>query len=89
MEDGSLLLPGNFPVHDLGDIGVDLDPMPEGDYTTIAGLVITLLGHLPTQPGEVVDVDGWSVRIEGLDRRAISSVRLRRRSAVPDSSART
>jgi putative hemolysin len=77
LDDGSLLVPGSFPVHDLSDIGVELEAPPDGDYTTIAGLVITVLGHLPTQPGEVVQLDGWTAQIEGLDRRAISSVRLR------------
>lgn len=32
--DGSLLLPGSFPIHDLGDLGVWL---PEGPYATVAG----------------------------------------------------
>ena len=40
--DGALLLPGTFPVHDLPDIGVELPGRPAGDYTTVAGLVLTL-----------------------------------------------
>ena len=28
----------------------------EGDYTTIAGMVLAKLGHIPTEPGEVVEV---------------------------------
>lgn len=46
--DGSLRLPGGFPGHDLGDMGIDL---PQGDYTTLAGLVLDRLGHIPA-PGE-------------------------------------
>jgi putative hemolysin len=76
-EDGSLLLPGTFPVHDLPDLGIYLERRPPGDYTTIAGLVIALLGHLPTQPGESVLVDGWTAVVTGVDRHAITSVRLR------------
>ena len=38
--DGSLLLPGTFPIHDLPDLGVELAPSREADYTTVAGLVI-------------------------------------------------
>src|SRR5690606_39489063 len=51
---GSLLVPGVFPVHDLPDLGVYLDRLPAGGYTTAAGLVLALLGHLPTQPGQTV-----------------------------------
>jgi putative hemolysin len=39
--------------------------------------VIALLGHLPTQPGESVLVDGWTAVVTGVDRHAITSVRLR------------
>jgi putative hemolysin len=82
-DDGTLLVPGTFPVHDLPDIGVDLEQRPDGDYTTIAGLVITLLGHLPTQPGEAVRLDGWTAQITAVDRRAITAVRLRPTSDTP------
>jgi putative hemolysin len=75
--DGSLLVPGTFPVHDLPDIGVHLDRRPPGDYTTIAGLVIVLLGHVPTGPGETVAVDGWTAEVSATARRAITAVRLR------------
>ena len=57
--DGSLLLPGSFPVHDLEDIDVEL---PEGDYSTVAGLVLQQLGHLP-EAGESVEVNGWQLEV--------------------------
>jgi putative hemolysin len=79
--DGSMLVPGAFPIHDLPDIGVDVEPRPGGDYTTIAGLVIALLGHLPTRPGERVRVDAWEAEVAGIERRAITAVRLRPRAA--------
>ena len=34
LADGSILVNGNFPIHDLDDIDVY---HPEGDYTTVAG----------------------------------------------------
>jgi putative hemolysin len=52
--DGTMLLPGTFPIHDLPDIGADLDGLEGGDYTTAAGLVLARLGHVPTGPGETV-----------------------------------
>jgi putative hemolysin len=76
-EDGTIVLPGTFPVHDLPDLGVDLDHRPDGGYTTVAGLIIAALGHLPTQPGETVTVDGWNAQVADIDRRTVTSVRLR------------
>jgi putative hemolysin len=70
--DGSLVLPGSFPVHDLPDLGISL---PEGAYATIAGLILARLGHLPDS-GEAVEVDGWRLEVLTVDRRAITRVRL-------------
>ena len=70
--DGTLELPGRFPIHDLVDVGVEL---PEGDYTTVAGLVLSELGRVPEQ-GDQVEVDGWRIEVLGVDRRAITAVRL-------------
>jgi putative hemolysin len=72
--DGSMLLAGSFPVHDLPDLGVQL---PEGPYTTIAGLVLAQLGHLPV-PGETIQVAGWRLDVLDVQRRAITRLRLSR-----------
>jgi putative hemolysin len=77
--DGSLVLPGSFPVHDLPDLGVSL---PEGDYATVAGLVLQRLGRIP-DPGEAVDVDRWRLEVLEVDRNAITQVRL---TPLPDPS---
>jgi putative hemolysin len=73
---GSMLLQGAFPIHDLPDIGV---PVPEGltgDYTTVAGLLLARLGHIPTQPGETVDLTGWTAEVVQITGLAITRVRL-------------
>jgi len=75
--DGSLVLAGSFPIHDLPDIGVTL---PSGDYATVAGLVLERLGHVPQKPGERVEVEGWTLEVLGVERRAITRLRLRRRT---------
>ena len=77
-DDGSLVLPGTFPVHDLTDLGVELPNRPAGDYTTIAGLVLSCLGHIPTVAGERVTVDGWELAVAAVEHHAISEVRVRR-----------
>jgi putative hemolysin len=76
-DDGAMLLPGAFPIHDLPDIGVDIDEHDEGDYTTVAGLVLARLGHIPTEPGEVVAVDGHTAEVVEITGRAITRLRLR------------
>jgi putative hemolysin len=81
--DGSVLLPGTYPVHDLPDVGVDLDQRGDADYTTVAGMVLAHLGHLPTAPGESVRLDGWTAEVTDVERRAITRVRLRP-AASPD-----
>jgi putative hemolysin len=72
--DGVLVLPGRFPVHDLPDIDVFL---PEGPYSTIAGLVLHRLGRIPDAPGDVVVIDRWEIEVTSVAGRAITGVRLR------------
>jgi putative hemolysin len=71
--DGTIVLPGGFPVHDLEDLDVEL---PEGDYTTISGLVLDELGRFPTV-GEMISIDGWSIEIRDIERHRIRQVALR------------
>jgi putative hemolysin len=78
-EDGSISLPGAFPVHDLVDIDVEL---PEGDYTTISGLVLDVLGRFPTI-GEIVLVDDWEIETLAIERHRIQRVRLRAADREP------
>jgi putative hemolysin len=75
--DGAVELPGLFPVHDLGDVGVHLAERPSGEYATVAGMVLAVLGRIPKEPGDVVSVDGWSAEVTAVERRAITRVRLR------------
>ncbi|RZU49556.1 putative hemolysin [Krasilnikovia cinnamomea] len=75
--DGALLTPGSFPIHDLPDIGFDASTPDEGDYTTIAGMVLAALGHIPTEPGEVVTLPQFTVEVVEVTGRAITRVRLR------------
>ncbi|WP_435105298.1 hemolysin family protein [Nocardiopsis synnemataformans] len=73
-DDGSFTLPGTYPVHDLPDIDVHLDDLPEGDYVTVAGLVIALLGHIPQEPGEEVKLNSWKARIDQANGRTVTQV---------------
>jgi putative hemolysin len=77
--DGSMVLPGSFPVHDLTDLGVEL---PEGPYATVAGLVLDQLGRIPAG-GETVQVDGWWLEVLEVDHNAIQRLRVRPQSRPP------
>jgi len=49
--------------------------MPDGEFETLAGLVLDLLGHLPV-PGEMCNVDGWRLEVVAMDGLRIATVRL-------------
>ncbi|WP_338492082.1 hemolysin family protein [Streptomyces sp. SJL17-4] len=85
--DGSVLVPGSFPVHDLPDIGVELGALADDDhYATVAGLILHRLGRIPSSPGTRILADGWVIEVTVIDRNAVAEVRLRRarRSDRPD-----
>jgi putative hemolysin len=82
-EDGSLTLPGTFPIHDLDDLGVFIESPGSGDYTTVAGIVLSLLGRIPDVPGDVVELEGWSIEVLAVAHHAVTQVRLRPGPAGP------
>jgi hypothetical protein len=57
----------------------------EGPYETLGGLIMTELGHVPSQ-GETVLVNGYLLRVEQMDGRRIDRVRITR-NPTPDGSA--
>jgi putative hemolysin len=75
--DGALVMPGSFPIHDLPDIGFDNDSPDEGEYTTVAGMVLAKLGHIPTAPGEIVTLPQFTAEVVEVTGRAITRLRLR------------
>ncbi|MCF7548859.1 hemolysin family protein [Pseudonocardia sp. WMMC193] len=55
--------------------------MPEGDYETIAGLVLERLGRIPAV-GDDVTVDGWRLTVMRRDRNRIAELRVARMAHV-------
>ncbi|HEV8556723.1 MAG TPA: hemolysin family protein [Actinophytocola sp.] len=49
--------------------------MPEGDYETLAGLVLTRLGRIP-DAGDEIQVDGWLITVLRMDRHRIAELRV-------------
>jgi putative hemolysin len=72
LDDGSILVRGDFPIHDLNDLGVSI---AEGGYTTVSGLMMERLGRLP-QRGESVVEGTWELTAEQVRGRTLTRVRL-------------
>jgi putative hemolysin len=74
-DDGSWLLDGLMPVSEL-KARLDIRGLPEEDkgrYNTLAGLLMSLSGHLP-RPGERIDCGDWIFEVVDLDGRRIDKV---------------
>ncbi|GAA1605377.1 CBS domain-containing protein [Actinoplanes couchii] len=80
--DGALLMPGSFPIHDLPDVG--FRGRADGGCTTVAGLVLAELGHIPTAPGEVVTLPEFTAEVTEVTGRAITRLRVRALTADID-----
>ena len=70
--DGSVTVVGHFPIHDLVDIGVDL---PEGEYVTVAGLIIDQLQRM-AKTGDNVTVGEWDLDVLSVRGRSIQQIRI-------------
>jgi putative hemolysin len=73
-EDGSVTMPGSFPIHDLEDIDVELTDA-DGGYSTVAGYALDLFGRIP-EVGDKAQGTDWTVEVLGVEDRAITKVRL-------------
>jgi putative hemolysin len=72
--DGTLTLSGRFPIHDLPDIGVH--DVPEGQYATVAGLLLDQLGRIPERPGDQVEIAGRTFEVTAVKGHSITEVRI-------------
>jgi putative hemolysin len=57
---------------------VEITDRPDADYATIAGLVLTALGRIPTEPGDRVVLTDWTIEVTAIDHHAITGVRVTR-----------
>ena len=75
---------GGMSVHEARE---ELDlPIPEGDYETVAGYVLSVLGHIP-QKGEAIVGDGFRISVSEVKGRKIEEVVITRLSGSPPSAA--
>jgi putative hemolysin len=74
-DDGSWLLDGVMPVGEL-KFRLDIEDLPEeerGRYNTVAGLLMSVSGHLPSI-GERIECEGWLFEVVDLDGKRIDKV---------------
>lgn len=75
LANGEALVHGRMPVDQLNTlVGAEL---PDDDWDTVGGLIFSTLGHVPAV-GETVEVDGLRLRVEHMQGRRITRVRLTR-----------
>jgi CBS domain containing-hemolysin-like protein len=51
--------------------------MPQGDYETLAGLVLSRLGRIP-EVNDEIRVDGWRITVMRMDRHRVAELRVAR-----------
>lgn len=74
--DGALLVDGWIAIRHVSKI-LDIDLVDDADrYSTLAGLILWRLGHLP-EGGETVNFDGLTFEVVAMDGRNIDKVRIR------------
>ena len=77
-DDGSLLVDGWIDIRHVSKL-LDIDLVDDADrYSTLAGLILWRLGHLP-QPGETVQFGELTYEVVALDGHNIDKVRIRKR----------
>jgi CBS domain containing-hemolysin-like protein len=75
LANGDWWVRGHVPITDLVDYGLDL-PHDSDAYNSVGGFVFAELGRLPKR-GDLVDVNGYSVRVESVRANRIEAVRIR------------
>lgn len=71
------LAPGTLRIDEAASrLGVEL---PEGDYETIAGFLMTSLGRIPKRLDNV-DHDRWEIRVQSMKRRRVVQVLIQKKT---------
>ena len=75
LANGDWWVRGHVPITDLADYGLDL-PVDSDAYNSVGGFVFGELGRLPKR-GDMVRVNGYSLRVESVRENRIEAVRIR------------
>jgi CBS domain containing-hemolysin-like protein len=82
LANGDWWVRGHVPITDLADYGLDL-PVDSGAFNSVGGFVFGELGRLPKR-GDMVRVNGYSLRVESVRENRIEAVRIRDHEARDD-----
>jgi CBS domain containing-hemolysin-like protein len=75
LANGDWWVRGHVPITDLADYKLDL-PHDSDAYNSVGGFVFAQLGRLPKR-GDMVEVNGYSIRVESVRENRIEAVRIR------------
>ena len=75
LANGDWWVRGHVPITDLQDYGLDL-PVDSEAYNSVGGYVFGELGRLPKR-GDMVQTNGYSIRVESVRENRIDAVRIR------------
>jgi CBS domain containing-hemolysin-like protein len=75
LANGDWWVRGHVPITDLADYGLDL-PVDSDAYNSVGGFVFGELGRLPKR-GDMVNVNGYSLRVEAVRENRVEAVRIR------------
>ena len=75
LANGDWWVRGHVPITDLQDYGLDL-PVDSEAYNSVGGFVFGELGRLPKR-GDMVQTNGYSIRVESVRENRIDAVRIR------------
>jgi putative hemolysin len=84
-EDGSWLLDGVFPVHEVREL-FDIDEIPgekEGRFESVGGFVMDQLGRIP-EPSEYVEWAGYRFEVVDMDGIRIDKVLVSKMDSEPE-----
>jgi putative hemolysin len=87
MADGAWLLDGLMPISEL-KARLDIDALPEEDkgrYHTVAGLLMSVAGRLPSS-GDQIECAGWIFEVTEMDERRIDKVLARELNSTDEAS---
>ena len=75
LSNGDWFVRGHVAITDLTDYGIDL-PIDSETYNSLGGYVFGELGRLPKR-GDMVQANGYSLRVESVRENRIEAVRIR------------
>ena len=79
LDDDSFEVDGNLSISELGEL-LDCE-FPDGDYDTVAGFLLDLLGHIPDEEEEtIIEYDHFIFTVQKMEERRIEQVLICRKA---------